>query len=208
MIKEIDKRIARALNGVRAAFRGIGARTNSAGPVQMIQAEALADEKLIDAEYMQHYGLTSHPPSGFMYVAVPVGGNTAHSMIIATEHASYRIKNLKPGEVAIYTDEGAHIILKRGKLIEVVCDTYQVTCKNYTINASAKAVFTTPLLHTSEAMTANALITGSGGLAISGGNGASVDGSMTVSGDVKAGGKSAIHHTHPGDSGGTTGQPN
>lgn len=31
---------------------------------------------------------------------------------------------------------------------------------------------------------------------------------VTVTGDVIAGGISLMHHTHPGDSGGTTGQPN
>ena len=34
------------------------------------------------------------------------------------------------------------------------------------------------------------------------------DGSHTSSGDQVAGGKSLMHHTHPGDSGGTTGEPN
>lgn len=31
---------------------------------------------------------------------------------------------------------------------------------------------------------------------------------VTVTGDVIASGVSLVHHTHPGDSGGTTGQPN
>lgn len=35
-----------------------------------------------------------------------------------------------------------------------------------------------------------------------------VNGSITCSGDVSAGGKSLMNHTHPGDSGGTTGAPN
>ena len=30
---------------------------------------------------------------------------------------------------------------------------------------------------------------------------------VTVTGDVIASGVSLVHHTHPGDSGGTTGQP-
>jgi len=37
---------------------------------------------------------------------------------------------------------------------------------------------------------------------------ASIIGPVNVTNDVTAGGKSVEHHTHPGDSGGTTGQPN
>ncbi|MFR4148362.1 MAG: phage baseplate assembly protein V, partial [Sutterella wadsworthensis] len=56
-------------------------------------------------------------------------------------------------------------------------------------------------------LTVMGLITGKGGLAISGGSGASVDGSLTTTGDVVAAGISLDTHTHPGDSGGTTGTP-
>ena len=51
------------------------------------------------------------------------------------------------------------------------------------------------------------LITGAGGLSISGGSGAAVDGDLKTTGDVKAGGISLTGHVHPGDSGGTTGKP-
>jgi phage baseplate assembly protein V len=51
-------------------------------------------------------------------------------------------------------------------------------------------------------------ITGTGGLAVSGGAGATVAGNFAVTGgDVTADGKSLQHHVHPGDSGGTTGEP-
>lgn len=113
MIEQIDKRVKRFLGQIRLAFRGLGTSVNTAPSVMLIQGDALSGEQLQAAEYMQHYGLTTNPPKGFMYLAVPVGGKTAHSVIIATEHGSYRLKNLAPGEMAIYDDQGQKIHIKR-----------------------------------------------------------------------------------------------
>lgn len=154
MINEIDKRIGRAMARIRQAFRGVGTRVNSTAPVQLVQGEALAGEQLQDNELMQHYGYTSNPPAGFMYVAVPVGGKTAHGIMIATEHGSYRLKGLQSGEVALYTDEGDKIVMKRGRLIEVTTQTLRVNAgvaielnaPLITGNASTKVAFNTPLV--------------------------------------------------------------
>ncbi|KNC89895.1 phage baseplate assembly protein V [Trabulsiella odontotermitis] len=154
MWNRIDSRINSALNRIRKAFRGGLIRVNSTGGVQTIQGKGLAGESLQDVELFQHYGFTSNPLKGTMAIVVPVNGKTSHSIVIATEHASYRMKNLKSGEVAIYTDEGSYIVLKRGKIIEVNCDDYIVNAKNkyqvntvsYDVTASDKANFETPLL--------------------------------------------------------------
>ena len=137
MIREIDARISRAMGKIRQAFRGVGTQVNSDAPVQLFQGEGLAGEQLQDNELMQHYGFTSRPPPGFMYVCLPIGGKTAHGIAVATEHASYRLKGLKSGEMAIYTDEGDSIVLKRGHLIEVTTQTLR-------INASALVEINTP----------------------------------------------------------------
>jgi phage baseplate assembly protein V len=123
MIGLIDTRIARALARVRLAFRGVLTRLNTAPAVQLAQADALSGEQLQDAELMQHYGFTSAPPAGTMVVVLPLGGQTAHGIIIATEHASYRLRGLQSGEVALYTDEGDHVVLHRGRVVEIVAGT-------------------------------------------------------------------------------------
>ncbi|ECG1391452.1 TPA_asm: phage baseplate assembly protein V [Salmonella enterica subsp. houtenae serovar 45:g,z51:-] len=154
MWNRIDLRINTALNRIRKVFRGVLVRVNSTGGVQTVQAKGLAGESLQDAELFQHYGFTSNPLKGTMAVVVPVNGKTSHSIIIATEHATYRLKKLKSGEVALYTDEGSSIILKRGRIIEVNCDEYivnarnkyQVNTVNYGVTATDKAEFETPLL--------------------------------------------------------------
>ncbi|MCP1290746.1 phage baseplate assembly protein V [Chromobacterium sp. S0633] len=207
MINEIDKRIRRAMSSVRQAFRGVLTRVSSGPAVQLAQADGLAGERLQDNELFQHYGLTSNPPPGTMAVILPVGGKTAHGIVIATEHGSYRLKSLAPGEVALYTDEGSKIVMKRGRLIETDCDVFKVNCQTWEVSASASATFNTPALTASAVFNAQGQINGSGGMAISGGSGAHVDGTLTATEDVVAGGKSGAHHTHPGDSGGVTGEP-
>lgn len=154
MIADIDKRIRRALAGIRLAFRGVLTLVKSAGAVQLVQVDALAGERLQDAELFQHYGYTSNPPAGAMAIVLPIGGRTAHGIIVATEHGSYRMKNLSSGEVAIYTDEGDSIVLKRGRLVEVTTQTFRVNAGSaiefnaptITANASSQVAMNTPLV--------------------------------------------------------------
>ncbi|WP_140918458.1 phage baseplate assembly protein V [Limnobaculum xujianqingii] len=209
-LAEISKQVNRQLNGIRQAFRGVLTRVNSTGAAQAVQAEALNNEPLQDVEYFQHYGLTSNPPAGTAAIMLPLNGKTSYSIVIATEHGQYRLQGLKSGEVAIYTDEEAKIVLKRGRIIEVDCDIYRVNCLSFEVNASDKTDFNTPMLTTSEQMTAKAKITGQGGMAISGGNGgvsATIDGTLKATQDIVAGTVSVQKHIHNGDSGGTTSPP-
>lgn len=124
MRKLINEAIKRALAGVRLPFRALLTGLNTAPGVNLAQAKALAGEKLQAAEIFQHYGFTSAPPAGTMLLVVPVGGNTAHGIVVGDEHTSFRLKGLQSGEVALYTDEdqdseGHRIIFKRGGVIEI-----------------------------------------------------------------------------------------
>lgn len=124
MIRDIQARIDRSLARIRQAFRGVTKTVNAAPAVQLVQVDGLDGETLQAVELIQQYGFTSNPPAGSMAVLVPLGGKTAHGIIIATEHGTYRLKNLAPGEMALYTDEdqeagGHRIILKRGQGIEL-----------------------------------------------------------------------------------------
>ncbi|GAB2902383.1 phage baseplate assembly protein V [Microvirgula curvata] len=208
MWNDVDQRIQRAMSGVRQAFRGVLTRADSASATQLVQADGLAGERLQDNELFQHYGFTSNPLPGTMAVVLPIGGRTSHGIVIATEHGSYRLKALEAGEVALYTDEGAKIVLKRGRVIETECDVFRVNCKQWEVNASDKADFNTPMLTASAQLTAQGQFSGNGGMALQGGSGAAITGGLTATADVVAGGKSLMSHTHPGDSGGVTGAPN
>ncbi|MDF0604637.1 phage baseplate assembly protein V [Neisseriaceae bacterium TC5R-5] len=207
MWNDVDQRIRRAFGNVRQGFRAVVGLIDSQGEVQTGQLAGLAGEQLQDVELFQHYGYTANPPPGSMAMVLPLGGNSEHSIVIATEHGDFRLKQLKSGEVALYTNEGSKIVLKQGRLIEVECDSFVLNCKKWQVNASEQASFSTPQLNTSAQFNAQGQINGNGGLAIQGGSGASVKGSLSTSGDVVAGGKSLQGHTHRGDSGGTTSAP-
>lgn len=116
-IKVIDERISRKLVGIRQAFRGVITLVKAAGEIQLVQLDGLSHEKLQDAEQFQQYGCTSNPPVGSMCIVLPIGGKTAHSIVIATEHGIYRLKNLAPGEVALYDDQGQKIHITRTGIV-------------------------------------------------------------------------------------------
>ena len=113
----VMRAIDRALGRLRTAFRAVLTAIDSSAPIQLIQADGLAGEQLQDNELMQHYGFTSAPPAGTQLVVLPIGGRTAHGIVIATEHTQYRLKALANGEVALYDDLGQHIVLTRQGIV-------------------------------------------------------------------------------------------
>ncbi len=206
MWDKVNQRIQQALAAVRQAFRVVTGTVDSSTKVQLLQLNGLAGEQLDGAEYFQHYGLTTSPPPGSMGIAVPLNGNTSHTVVVATEHGAYRLTELKPGEVALYTDEGAKIVLKRGRIVETECDVYRVKCNSFEVEAKDSAGFITPQLTASEQLIVEGKISGNGGMVIKGGKGKytatfegninHVDGVIT-SVDVTINGVKIGTHKHP-----------
>ncbi|OSN04204.1 phage baseplate protein [Lonsdalea britannica] len=118
----------------RAIVRG---RTSST-KCQQLQIEMAGGEGKSDIEHLEPYGFTSAPQAGAEALAVYLDGDRSHGVVLVASDRRYRVKNLQAGEVAIYTDEGDSIVLKRGKLIEVSTDTLVV-------NATKKMTVNTPL---------------------------------------------------------------
>ncbi|ASJ26205.1 phage baseplate assembly protein V [Laribacter hongkongensis] len=200
MLADIDRRIGRALAGIRQAFRGVLRGTRGGKGSQLAQVDGLAGEPLPDLELFQQFGFTSNPPSGTAVVVLPLGGRTSHGIIVATENGAYRIGNLKPGETAIFNAFGDRFVFRDGRI--------DGTTKAFRLVASEGMEFDTPDAKFTGAVTVKEALTGTGGMAISGGDGARVEGSLHATGDVSAGDISLTGHTHPGDSGGMTGKPN
>lgn len=125
----------RALNQVMApALRRVALMVGRAilelvddgAPLQTLQLSLLSDEVRANVERVQQYGFTSHPQNGAEAVAVAVGGSRDHLVVIAVDDRRYRLRGLAQGEVAIYTDEGDKIVLKRGGIIEMTAATQVV----------------------------------------------------------------------------------
>ena len=140
MARLVRDQVSRVMSNVRQAFRGTAAR-NTHGTLIGIEMEGLAGEP-VSGELMQHYGFSSAPLPGAEFLAIPVGGNSKHTVVVASEDGRYRI-TLIDGEVSLYTDEGDYIHMKRGRLIEVETDTLVVKAKT-------KVRFETPLVEMSE----------------------------------------------------------
>ncbi|HBS2747328.1 TPA: phage baseplate assembly protein, partial [Klebsiella quasipneumoniae subsp. quasipneumoniae] len=156
MWNQVDLRIRAALRGIRLAFRGRLTRVKSGLSIQQVQLKGLAGEQLQDAELFQHFGFTSCPPAGTQCIVLPIGGQTSHAIIIATENGAYRLQ-VASGEMAIYSEEGAYVHIKKGRIVETECDEYLVKAKKYTVQAedydvtaTAGANFETPLLKASD----------------------------------------------------------
>jgi phage gp45-like len=87
------------------------------GFIKLFSATGRTDESFEQREYFQHYGFTSRPLEGAEIIIIREGN---HFLAIASDDRRYRIA-MKNGEMAIYTDEGDWIHLKRGNNIHVNC---------------------------------------------------------------------------------------
>ncbi|OCR25341.1 baseplate assembly protein [Pseudomonas syringae] len=136
MARLVREQVSRIITNVRLAFRATAAR-NTHGKLIGVDMEGLAGET-VSGELFQHYGFSSAPLPGAEYLAVPVGGNSKHTVVVASEDGRYRI-TLQDGEVSLYTDEGDYVHMKRGRVVEVVTDSLL-------IKAASKVRFETPLV--------------------------------------------------------------
>ncbi|WP_174889470.1 phage baseplate assembly protein V [Candidatus Williamhamiltonella defendens] len=155
---------------------------------QQVDISLLAGETKNGMEYLEPYGFTSTAHSGAEGVALFLGGDRSHGIVINLADRRYRLKSLKSGEVALYTDEGDSIVLKRGRLIEATTETFVINAKN-------KVVLNTQQVETPGKITAGQSIVSQAEI------------------QDKAGSMSTMRiqhntHDHKGDSGGVTGKPN
>lgn len=93
--------------------RGTVAGVDDDAQAQSVQIDLLADETHEGVERFQEYGFTSVPHAGAEVIMVAVGGLRSHGIVIAVEDRRYRMKSLKPGEVALYDDLGQSVVLTR-----------------------------------------------------------------------------------------------
>lgn len=119
--------------------RGTVVLADAAKKLQTLQVRLTAGEVKDKVEHFEPYGLTSHPLAGAEVLTAFLGGDRSHGVVLVASDRRYRVQELKPGEVAIYSDEGDRVHLKRGRVIEVVTETLNIT-------ASSAVNIDTPLL--------------------------------------------------------------
>lgn len=87
--------------------------------IQRVQLDLLAGETRAGVERLAEYGLTSVPLEGAWGLALAVGGNRDHLLVIATEDRRHRLTGLAPGEVALYSSAGQRVHLKASGEVEI-----------------------------------------------------------------------------------------
>lgn len=97
--------------------------------LQGLQVTILADQSADEVEHFQHYGFTSVPLPGAEGIALAVGGSRAHTVVINVDDRRFRLKNLRPGEVALYDDLGKAVHMTRDGMV-LDGGGEQVTIKN------------------------------------------------------------------------------
>ena len=185
MLRPIRNRITLMIN------RAVLTMIDDGPTLQQLQARLLGEELLDAVERFQQYGFTSVPHAGAEAIALSVGGHRSHTVIINVDDRRYRLKGLEGGEVALYSDEGDAVHLKRGRIVE--------------IRAGALLRLITPLVECTGSVTGAGSITAGGDITAAGdildqtgsGNARTVRGMREV----------YNAHTHTGDSGGTTDVP-
>lgn len=126
--------------------RGVLSLVNDELTLQSLQVGLLADELRDGVERFQQYGFTSHPHPGAEAVVVFAGGDRSHGLAVAVDDRRYRLRGLAQGEVALYTDEGDTVVLRRDRTIEVTAGAQvTVTAPLVEVAASTQVTLTTPL---------------------------------------------------------------
>lgn len=197
--------------------RGVLSLVDDKQSVQSVQVQGYEKEVLPDVEHLQPYGFTAVPLAGAEAVVLSPAGMRDSAFVVLVEDRRYRVQSLGPGEVAVYDDknqviylakDGVHIMTPKDLTATVGGSLVATVTGSATVKANG-ITFDSPSTHITGTLMVDKLITGTGGLAVSGGSGASVEGSLTTTGDVVAAGISLDAHTHtgvqPGD--GSTGGP-
>ena len=108
---------------------------NSAAMLQKLQVRILQGETKGDVEHFEPYGFTSCPLAGAEGIVGFLRGDRSHAVALVVADRRSRLTGLKPGEVAIYTHEGAKMVMKNGRIVEVECDEYRINTKVFELNA-------------------------------------------------------------------------
>ena len=121
-------------------FLGSVKLVKSYGKTQTVQVALTKDFTIDNMPHIEPYGFTSHPKTDAECLVVNVGENGERPVVVIAGGRSYRFKNLKAGEVALYTDEGDHLIFKRGKIVELQTEMLNINAKTVSINGETVSI--------------------------------------------------------------------
>lgn len=170
-VKTVKGLIKSAASSVRGAFRATVVSGKHGGDNPTYTVDGLNAEGLPDVEMFQQFGFSSRLPKGTQVIVLPLGGKTSHAVIIATENDGVRIKTLEAGESVMFSDEGAFVHIKKGKIIDAECETFNFKCTNFNVQAVNQIAMTSQTF----------------GVAAEGGS--TIEGGLHSTGDIKSDGQ-------------------
>jgi phage gp45-like len=97
------------------------------GPIQLIDADGMTDEKFTKIMRVSPHGFTSRSVKDAHMLALGLGGRRDLLVALGGEHPDKRIKNLRDGEAVLYDSEGNVIYAKTDKGIAVNAKTGEVS---------------------------------------------------------------------------------
>lgn len=113
MIRLVEKMLAPLKRRVDLMLsRAIITLVNDDPKLQGLQITLLAGEVADDIERFQEYGFSSVPEKGAEAIALAVGGNRNHLVVVATDDRRYRPTGLQAGDVVNYNSAGAKVLLR------------------------------------------------------------------------------------------------
>jgi len=131
--------------------RGRVTFVDDSGAVQKLQVKFNQLEIIDNMPAPHDFGFTSNPPVGSDVFASFLGGNRRNGMVVAIGNQTYRMKNLKSGEMAIYDSLGQSVYLTQTGIV-INGAGLPLTVNNtpkVTINASTEIDLNTPILKVS-----------------------------------------------------------
>lgn len=181
----VDRKTSKFKNRIMNMIgRCVLAAVTDSKKLQEVKVTILEGETKEEIEHFQNYGFTSNAPGNSEGLALSLNGNRDHTVVINIDNREFRLKSLASGEVAMYSKFGNKIIMKADGSIEEAC-------AGKTINSSGD------------------VNVNSGHVKMSGQQTVKEDINITDQNTSISSIKSIFNnHTHPGDSGGTTGPPN
>lgn len=111
--KKVEKKIANFL------LKSLIEQVDDTKNIQLLNVSAMAEEDLDEVENIQEYGLATNPPLESEAILASVAGSKANAVVLRVGSSAFRIKNLKTGEVCIYSKHGQKVYLKEDGSIEL-----------------------------------------------------------------------------------------
>ncbi len=140
--------LERALEPIRNRIRLMVARSLISGISSSeagitLQLNLGPHEERADVDLVQQYGISSKPKEGkAQAVTLFISGSRSEGVTIATKGIGADMSfSLEQGEVALHTDEGDSVHLKRGRVVKITTQTLK-------ISASSGVEIDTPTLST------------------------------------------------------------